>query len=664
MVNGPSAADDTAGPNTPIPKRMDNILDDLTGAQQEAVTHMDGPMLVVAGAGSGKTRVVTRRIAYLISKGVWPDQILAMTFTNKAANEMKERVEALTGDRPRWVGTFHSACARLLRRDIVRLEDGRDSNYTIFDAGDQQTIVKLCMKELRIEDSELTPAAVSTAISRWKCGLKTPEDALQDAHSVLATFSARTFDLYERRLRELNGVDFDDLLLLTVRLLERCPEIRDIYHSRFRYLLIDEYQDTNRIQYRLMKLLAGPARNVHVTGDPDQSIYSWRGANYRNIMEFTKDYPQARVVRLEQNYRSTQPILDLANALIRHNFDRIEKDLFSEQTGGALPRVVSVYSDRDEAAWVAERVMMLQLEGYHRQDMAVFYRTNGQSRPFEDLFIRASIPYQVVGNVRFYERMEIKDILAHLRLLVNPRDAVSLERVAGCRPTGVGAKTLAALLARSGEVGEAPFRMLSDADFEHRYPGRKSKKLLAFAEWCRELSRISQSPVGECVHQVVLHSTLVDHFEARKDKDPLAEDRLGNLEALVDRAFEFENDRPGTTLGDFLQDVALISDVDTHESGAEAVSLMTLHSAKGLEFPVVFIVGLEEQLLPHANCRDDLDAVDEERRLFYVGITRGKEEVAILHASRRYVWGEIQYRQPSRFLKELPRTGIETLKLA
>lgn len=643
---------------------MTDILENLTEPQREAVTHMDGPMLVLAGAGSGKTRVVTRRIAYLISKGVWPEQILAMTFTNKAAREMQERVEALTGSQARWVGTFHSTCARFLRRDVERLQDGRTGNYSIFDAGDQQSLVKLCLRELDVSDKEMTPQRVANYISRQKTAMIPPDVALTHAASYQTQTSARAYGLYELRLRELNAVDFDDLLLLTVRILEDNPELQDIYRSRFRYLLIDEYQDTNRIQYRLMQLLTGPAKNVHVTGDPDQSIYSWRGACYRNIMDFTVDFPTARVIRLEQNYRSTQPILDAANMLIRNNQDRFEKELFTDRTAGPPVRVVAVPGDREEAAWVAERIVQLTLEGYALSDMAVFYRTNAQSRPFEEALLRATIPYQVVGGLRFFDRLEVKDVLAHLHIMANPRDALALQRVVGCRSTGVGSKSLQTVLDRSTALGIPPVSLLCDPDFPRLYGARCSAKLIDFSAWCRRLVDIPLTPVGDCVEAAVHSSGLIEHFEDRRDKDPLVEDRIENIESLVNRAYQFGEDHPNASLHDFLADVALVSDVDYHDGSANAVSLMTLHSSKGLEFPIVFIVGVEEKLLPHANSMDDPEAVEEERRLLYVGITRGKDEVSLLHAQQRFAWGATHECQSSRFLRELPGDGLDYVDLA
>ncbi|OGV69164.1 MAG: hypothetical protein A3K19_15425 [Lentisphaerae bacterium RIFOXYB12_FULL_65_16] len=640
---------------------MAEYLKNLTESQRQAVTHVDGPLLVVAGAGSGKTRVVTFRIAHLISRGVWPGQILAMTFTNKAAGEMQERVRALAGDAPRWVGTFHSACARFLRQDLDKLPDGRTSQFTIYDQDDQTAIVKHCIKTLKLEERGIEPRPTLALISNAKNSRISP-GAFRVWSREGETVQA-IYQLYEDTLRQMNAVDFDDLLILTVRLLEEVPHLRDIYHSRFRYVLIDEYQDTNTVQYDLLKLLTGPTRNVHLTGDPDQSIYSWRGADFRNINRFLNDFPDALLVRLEQNYRSTQTVLTAANELIRHNSERIDKELFTDNGAGVPIRVVRAPSEREEAAWVAERVVTLRLQGIGLSDMAVFYRTNAQSRAFEEVLMRVGIPYQILGGIRFYERKEVKDLLAHLKLLVNPRDIISLERIVECRPTGVGQKTLADLIALANRRNEPVFTVLQRPDFVEQYDGRVSAKLAAFAGWCRELGQVPLTPVGECVRAILIHSGLLEYYRGRADKDPLAEDRIENLKAFAVRAAEFEEAHPDASLPELLQDVALVADVDNWDRSAETLSLMTLHSAKGLEFPYVFIVGVEEGLLPHQNSREPAQ-VEEERRLFYVGITRTEQELCVLHAAERRGWrGEVNRCRPSHFLAELPPETVEETDL-
>ena len=464
---------------------------------------------------------------------------------------------------------------------------------------------------------------------------------------------------YEEKMRALNALDFDDLLLLMVRLLEENPALRETYHARFRYLLVDEYQDTNRLQYLLMKRLTGPDRNVHATGDPDQSIYSWRGAEYRNILDFTEDYPDAKVVRLEQNYRSTRPILNAANELIRFNQRRIEKDLFTEKDHGSPVKVVRVSGERDEARWVVGRIEQLRLDGVNLRDMAIFYRTNAQSRAFEDVLLDVGIPYQIVGGTRFYERKEIKDILAHLQVLINPRDVVALTRVANCRPTGVGPKALAGLLRQCAEENIGIMDLLCDPDFPACYRGRSTRKLAAFGAWCRKLREIPRESMGDCIFAVIQHSGLRDFYEERVGQDVRAEDRLENLNALVDRGYEYEQARADVSIGSFLEEVTLISDIDSFDGERECLSLMTLHASKGLEFDHVFIGGVEEGYIPHQNSSEDAEAVEEERRLLYVGITRAKEEVCLLHAETRYTWNNATMRLPSRFLDELPRDEVE-----
>ncbi len=629
----------------------DPILDDLTPAQAQAVAHRDGPLLVVAGAGSGKTRVVTRRIANLIRHGTHPRAILAMTFTNKAAGEMQRRVEALTGCAPRWIGTFHSMCARFLRYDLDALGEGRDGRFTIYDTTDQEGLMKECIKARRVDDKRFKPRRVLARISRAKCDLVAPDEFGEGGwdDEVIASLYAE----YEKRLRAMNAADFDDLLVLTVKLLQKVPGLKERYHERFQYLLIDEYQDTNHTQYRLMRLLANEAGNVHVTGDPDQSIYSWRGAEYRNIMEFRKDFPEAGLVRLEQNYRSTPTILQMANELIRNNDDRIEKSLFTENADDEQPVLARLPDDRGEAAWVCERIETLRAEGYALGSMAVFYRTNAQSRPFEEALMHEGFPYQLIGGVRFYDRKEIKNILAHLKALVNPRDTVALRRMAGCRPTGVGPKTLEYLEERAAALSLSPLELLSDPDFAQIYGKRVTKKLAAFARWCRHLRSAPLAPVGICVKTVLEHSGLIPQLESEEE-----DERLENLESLLQRAVEFEAAHPEADLAAFLEDVALVADIDMYEPDTDRLSLMTLHSAKGLEFPVVFVVGLEEGLLPHSNARMSAER-EEERRLFYVGITRAQRRLFMAHAAQRMTFGRVEPAASSRFLRELPTDLVE-----
>ncbi len=650
------------------------LLADLTPAQIEAVTHMNGPMLVVAGAGSGKTRVVTRRIANLIGQGVKPWRILALTFTNKAAREMRERIAGLVGEAPAWMGTFHSVCARILRYDIAMLGDRRDGRFTIMDQGDQEGLVKQAMKRLDIDDKTYRPSSVLSAIGKAKSDFVKPEE--YDTVTPRDRVIQEVYAAYEETLRNQNALDFDDLLILAARLLDHSPEALAKYRSRFPYILVDEYQDTNRAQYRLLRALAGSTANIHATGDPDQSIYSWRGADYRNIMDFQRDFPGARIVRLERNYRSGKFILSAANHLIRNNPHRIEKDLYTERPDGEQVTLARMQSDRMEALWIAERVSEARARGGRLGDMAVFYRTNAQSRSLEEALMREGLPYQLVGGVRFYERREIKDMLAHLKLRVNPRDLASLRRVVSCRP-GVGERTLEKIAAAADGAGVSAFEFLVDPAFGSAF--KASKKVLEFARWCRELAEADTSRADVAVKELLSRSGLVETALAAADKDELAEERVENLHALTGRAGEFvrmrlenapdadpEEDgeevrsRSAIDLAAFLEDVALVADVDGWAGDEDKLTLMTLHSAKGLEFDNVFVTGLEEGLLPHRNCRDDA-AVQEERRLFYVGITRAKRRAWVTHAASRFINGNMDFTRPSRFLDELPADEMKLL---
>jgi DNA helicase-2/ATP-dependent DNA helicase PcrA len=634
-----------------------DILCDLTDAQLEAVTHRLGPMLVVAGAGSGKTRVVTRRIAQLIAEGCRPDQILAMTFTNKAANEMKERIATLVGVAPRHVGTFHSCCARFLRQDIERLKDGRNSNYTIYDSNDQNSLLKQCIKELKIDKSECKPGEVAQLISKAKTRRMDIADYIQQQCSYDAEVYTKCAAEYERRLRKQNAVDFDDLLLLCARILSEFPIVREMYQSRFKYLLIDEYQDTNQLQYDLMKLLCGEEQNVHATGDPDQSIYSWRGANYENIMGFTRDFPDAKIVQLEQNYRSTQRIIHAANELIQQNDFRLEKKLFTENELGSPLRIICVADETSEAQWLCRRISKLCSEGHSLRDMAVFYRTNGQSRSIEDGFMRSGIPYQVVGSLRFYERQEIKDLLAFLRIKCNPADEVSLQRVLACQNFGVGPKKFAAIAAAAARCGLPVFDFLCGEDFPQQF-GATAAWVQRFGQWCRALRALPDRPVDECIAAILEHSGLIARIAGKDDR---AAERIENIQELLAQAKSFVAKHGDCSLLDYLQEVSLVSDLDNFDSDADRVSLMTLHCAKGLEFPYVFIAGAEEGYLPHQHSSHSSDEIEEERRLLYVGLTRAQAEVTVLFAQGRFSWSGAEAREPSRFLAELPAEVVQRL---
>ena len=622
-------------------------------------------MLVIAGAGSGKTRVVTRRIAWLISQGVWPSQILAMTFTNKAAREMRERVEVLVGQAPRSIGTFHGCCARFLRRDIDRLECGRDHNFTIYDDEEQKTILKQCIKAAGKSPRAITPSLMAAAISNSKNGRKTlaaalPDEDLQDLLPIVEQIAAG----YEKRLQECNAVDFDDLLLLMVRLLEEVPGMADIYHNRFRYLLVDEYQDTNHLQYELIMRLANAEQNVHVTGDPDQSIYSWRGADYRNIMSFTQDFPNAKLVKLEQNYRSTPTILNAANSVIENNSRRIPKELFTENKDGRLLTDILTNTDRQEAEWICRKVRRLHLNGHAWREFAIFYRTNAQSRVLEETFVKAGVPYQLLGGIRFYERKEIKDFLALLRIKVNPSDAVAFERVFGNFPVceGLGGKALAELQAQAAQEHCPLGHFIASEAFRDSLKGRsrKNDRLKKLSSWMQTLLEAPSTPVATAVLAIEQFCDFIRLLEVQHGKDNL-EERRENVQSFLERAQNFTNDNPEADLAAFLEDVALVADVDNHDPQADGVVLMTLHSSKGLEFPYVFIAGVEEGVLPHSRAtmatgglEEDTDQLEEERRLFYVGITRARRTVYLSHVAMRYQYGSYKPSAPSRFLAEIP----------
>ena len=638
----------------------DPILDNLTEAQLAAVTHRDGPLLVIAGAGSGKTRVVTRRLAWLIREGVRPSSILAMTFTNKAAKEMKQRVCSLIGESLTNLGTFHSCCARFLRQDASSLDCGLNSNFTIYDEEDSLSLLKTCLKQEGLS-STLGEKGVRRFISDCKNRQMTPLELVRGGD--YQEFDRRLQDLeravqaYDQALRRSNAVDFDDLLSLMVRLLRENETLRDIYNRRFRYILVDEYQDTNRIQYELIKLLGGETHNVHVTGDPDQSIYSWRGADYRNIMDFTEDYAGAKVIKLEQNYRSTKVILEASNLLISRNSWRYKKELWTDNPQGENILLRECPSADEEAIWICNRIQQLRLKNVPCHDIAVFYRTNMQSRPLEEAILRQGIPYQLVGGIRYYERREVKDFLAFLRLKTNECDEVALRRVLDCLKCGIGPKTLAKVIDTAARNFQTLFAYLCDENLKRDFRGQP--KVLAFAEWCRQLRELPLAPVRQACEAVLDHSRLYEDAEKKYGEENL-EDRKENLAALIARAQSFDEDNPDGDLSQFLEEISLVADIDSLDAGADSVSLMTLHSSKGLEFPYVFIAGLEQGLLPHSAANAHDFGYEEERRLFYVGLTRARRQVFLSYAAARFQYGKGTHRtEPSRFLFELPNDCVD-----
>ena len=643
---------------------VERLLTGLNEPQREAVTHVEGPLLILAGAGSGKTRVLTHRVAYLLATGhARPDEVVAITFTNKAAGEMKERIEGLVGGvaRTMWISTFHSMCARILRREAQRL--GYRSSFSIHDADDQRRLVRRCLETLEYDTRRNPPEAIARQISDAKNQLLDAAAFRAQTGGRFATVAADVYELYEKELVAMNAMDFDDLLMRTVQLLEQVPERLRHYQRAFRYVLIDEYQDTNHAQYRLADLLAGEHRNLAVVGDDDQSIYSWRGADIRNILEFERDYPDARVIRLEQNYRSTQAILDVANAVVTHNRQRKGKKLWTPRRAGVPVQVVEVNDERAEAQFVASEVQKL-LEGeagaervYAPHEIAVLYRTNAQSRVLEEQFGRYALAYQVIGGPKFYERAEIRDVLAYLTLLVNPDDTQRLLRVVNVPRRGLGATSLARLQAHAASVGASLWEAARDAEAVPGLTSAAVTGLLGFVRLVESLQAgVAGRPVAAVVRSVLEETGYEESLAAQRTLE--AEGRLENLEEFLAVAAEYDRRAAEPTLEGFLEEISLYTDVDAYVDTSELVTLMTLHNAKGLEFPVVFIAGMEEGVFPHQRALDEQN-VEEERRLAYVGMTRAMDRLYLLHARARSLWGSGQYNLPSRFLDEIPERLVE-----
>jgi ATP-dependent DNA helicase UvrD/PcrA len=639
----------------------ETYLADLNPAQREAVLATEGPVLVVAGAGSGKTRVLTHRIAHLVTAcGVKPQEILAITFTNKAAGEMKERLEGILGDvgQRMWVMTFHAACGRILRREAPRL--GYRSNFTIYDQADQVRLAKLCLEELDRDPKRFVPRGIHAQISMAKNQLIGPEEYKARVASFYDQTVADVYGLYQRRLHASNAVDFDDLLMLTVEVLERFPEARERWQKAFRYVLVDEYQDTNHAQYRLLQLLAGEHRNVFAVGDPDQSIYAFRGADIRNILEFEKDFGEVKTVALEQNYRSTNRILEAANAVIVNNRERKPKELWSELGEGEPVRIVEVEDEHAEARLVVSEIARLVDEGGSGSEIAVFYRTNAQSRVLEDVLVRQEIPYQVIGGPKFYERAEIKDAVAYLQVIDNPYDAVSLTRIANRPRRGIGDASLARLQTFADSQGISVWEALERAEDA----GVGAAPLKAVDRF-RTLMQSSMAgalelSVPEVLERALDRSGYLEALEAERTVE--AQGRTENLLELVGVAREYQERAEEPTLSEFLQQLSLYSDQDDLSAERSLVTLMTLHNAKGLEFRAVFLIGMEEGIFPHSRSIEE-QGLEEERRLAYVGLTRAKERLTLTHAASRSLWGSRGYNLPSRFLDELPQDEIERERL-
>ena len=633
---------------------MNELLNQLNDMQRAAAEKVDGPLLVLAGAGSGKTRVLTYRIAHMIyEKNIAPWNILAITFTNKAAAEMARRVEALVGGAARdmWVRTFHSTCVRILRRDIDKI--GYDRNFNIIDSDDQKSLVKECLKELRFGDKEFQPRSVLNEISSAKDKLMTAADyAAEYGDDYRKKQISRVYALYQSKLRNANDLDFDDLIMLTVQLFREQPEVLGFYRNKFRYILVDEYQDTNMAQNELIMLLAKEHRNLCVVGDDDQSIYKFRGADISNILDFEKAFPEAEVVRLEQNYRSTQNILDAANNVIKNNNGRKGKNLWTEHGSGGKITVYKAFSDSDEASFVADTMRALSSEGYSYGDMAVLYRANSSSRSLEDMFMRRAIPYRVLAGLRFYDRKEIRDMIAYLRLIKNPSDDISLKRIINTPSRKIGKVTLDSIAAAAARDNT------SMLDAIGRNPGMFSSSAAEFYGFIMKMRALSETePIDELVNEVYELSG----YRAFLENDEKADERMDNVGELISGAAHYCETAEEASFSDYMDNLALISDIDNYDEELDAAVLMTIHAAKGLEFPIVFICGFDDGIFPNFMCMYDPSEMEEERRLCYVGITRAKERLFLTCAKSRIVYGKSTQYRPSRFLDEIPEDVLDVI---
>ncbi len=635
------------------------LFEGLNPEQLEAVNWPKGPLLVFAGAGSGKTRVITTRIARLLHQGIAPPRIMAVTFTNKAAAEMRERIEKLVGPASKalWMGTFHSLCARFLRIDGKSI--GIDPNFTIYDDGDQMSLVKEILKAKKIDDKSIQPRAVLSEISTAKEKLQTPEKYEEQAASFFERIVADVYKSYTGHLKKANALDFDDLLMFAVRMLEQREDVREKYQERFLHLLVDEYQDVNFAQYKLVNLLGQKHQNVTVVGDDDQSIYGWRGADVSLILKFASDWPDAKIIKLERNYRSTQSILAVAHEVIKKNRSRADKRMWTENESGASVTLSQSGTEHDEALMVADAIMADVRNGRREfKDFAVLYRTNAQSRVMEEKMIMMRIPHIIVGGIRFYERKEIKDIVAYLRLVHNPSDDVSLRRVINVPARGVGATTLTQLTDWATERSLPIMFALKDQGTQASMPKKMSgavKNFLAMLDDARDLAE--QGPVTPIVRMIMSQSGYIDALREEGTEESIA--RLDNLQEMINVAAEYDQDEEASLAG-FLEGVALVSDIDAASTGGNAVTLMTLHSAKGLEFPVVYLTGLEEGIFPHSRSLGSDSEIEEERRLAYVGMTRAREELHLFHAHRRALFGQPNFNRRSRFLDEIPHNMVHT----
>ena len=642
---------------------MNSLLTGLNKEQQQAVQHTEGPLLILAGAGSGKTKVLTVRIAHLLGQGVNPYEILAITFTNKAAKEMKSRVEGLVGDVANriWLSTFHSFCAKFLRFELDNFL-GYNSNFTIYDTSDSQAVIKAALKALNLDDKYYPVGAMIGAISDAKNKLLFASDFRKQARDFYQQKVADVYEYYERELRKNNALDFDDLLLVAVKLLQSNEAVLDKYSKRFRYVMIDEYQDTNHAQYLLAKLLASHWKNIAVVGDADQSIYAWRGADIQNILDFEKDYPNCTSIKLEQNYRSTKIILDAANAVIENNEGRPKKNLWTDKTEGAKIQHFTAQSEHEEAAFIGDTIAKKHdIHGVPYGDMAILYRTNAQSRVLEEALIKRALPYTMVRGTKFYDRKEIKDVLAYLRVLYNPFDDLSLLRIINVPKRSIGATTVAKLQDYARANGTSLFMTLTQLHLVDTIKGKTKEKLEEFGILIFTLvAEMEDKTVLDILESILDRTGYLAQLE--ESTDPQDQARAENIGELLSVAKDFQDTNPNGTVEDFLEQVALVNDVDSFEQEESKVTLMTLHAAKGLEFPIVFLGGLEEGLFPHSRTLMNPEEIEEERRLAYVGITRAEKELYISNATTRTVFGRTSSYLPSRFIDEIPEELVDGLR--
>ena len=633
---------------------MQDLIEGLNDRQKEAVISTEGPCLVIAGAGSGKTKVLTHKIAYLISeKYVKPWNIIAITFTNKAANEMKERIQNIIGDAANdlWMGTFHSICVKILRKYIDRI--GFDHSFLIFDTSDQKTLIKECLKDLKVDDKLFTDRAVLSEISNGKNEMLEPKDyKIKYAGDFRRETIGNIYELYQQRLKENNALDFDDIINYTIKILTENPDVLEYYTEKFKYVLVDEYQDTNKAQFMLVSILASKYGNITVVGDNDQGIYSFRGADITNILNFEKDFPGTKIIKLEQNYRCTGNILKAANAVIKHNENKYEKKLWTANDEGELPSIYQSEDEYDEASYVVKQINHLKTEEYYKySDFVVLYRMNSQSRAIEDILRREDIPYKIVGGLKFYERKEIKDIIAYLRLIYNTSDNISLKRIINEPKRGIGKTSLDNIQQISEQNGISMYEVIKNA--EQFGLNRVKANADDFINLIEELrTKQNELSISELIKETLNKSGYTKALELENSVE--AESRIQNLEEFLTVAIEFEEEFADNTLGEFLENITLSSDIDNVEDAENSVTLMTLHSAKGLEFPTVFLVGLEEGIFPGYKSIGEENALQEERRFFYVGITRAKEHLFLTCAKRRTIFGSTSYNAISRFVKEIP----------